>query len=288
MTADVHAPLPPGLRDRVLAAARAARAVGRPLPDIPDISPVEAFARSADAFSGLLSALPVDAWHTPVLRGLAVQGLVGHLTGVEDDVQRALAGDPAVAGADHVGSTQPTAERQSGRSPADTRREWRAAVDRTLDEVRGADLDGVVPVHGMRLPLGALLVVRAFELWTHENDIRQATGLPPSVPDAATLRLMTGLAVCLLPHGVARVTEDVPRADVHLVLTGAGGGTWDVVLGDRSDAAGVGEVCIVADAVGFCRLVADRIGPAELGAQVTGVTALAPTVLAGAAALALD
>jgi uncharacterized protein (TIGR03083 family) len=288
MTADVHAPLPPGLRDRVLAAARTARAVGRPLPDIPDISPVEAFARSADAFFGLLSALPADAWHTPVLRGLAVQGLVGHLTGVEDDVQRALAGDPAVAGADHVGSTQPTAERQSGRSPADTRREWRAAVDRTLDEVRGADLDGGVPVHGMRQPLGALLVVRAFELWTHENDIRQATGLPPSVPDAATLRLMTGLAVCLLPHGVARVTEDVPRADVHLVLTGAGGGTWDVVLGDRSVAAGVGEVCIVADAVGFCRLVADRIGPAELGAHVTGVTALAPTVLAGAAALALD
>ena len=33
-------------------------------------------------------------------------------------------------------------------------------------------------MHGMHLPLGALLVVRAFELWTHDNDIRRAAGLP--------------------------------------------------------------------------------------------------------------
>jgi hypothetical protein len=37
-----------------------------------------------------------------------------------------------------------------------------------------------------------------------------------------------------------------------------------------------------------CRLVADRIGPAELGASVTGPAELAATVLSGAAALALD
>ena len=48
------------------------------------------------------------------------------------------------------------------------------------------------------------------------------------------------------------------------------------------------DVAIVADAVDFCRLVADRIDPAELGASVTGATALASAVLAGAAALALD
>ena len=50
----------------------------------------------------------------------------------------------------------------------------------------------------------------------------------------------------------------------------------------------VSDVVIVADAVRFCRLVADRIAPAEVGASVTGATALASTVLSGAAALALD
>jgi uncharacterized protein (TIGR03083 family) len=279
-------PVPAGLRDRVLAAAREARAAGRPVPDVPAISPPEAFGRAADALLGLLAALPDEAWRAPVLRDLDVQGLVGHLTGVEDDVQRAIAGDPAVAGVDHVASTQPAAERQAGRPPEETRRGLRTAVDRTLGDLRGADLGALTPLHGMQLPLGALLVVRAFELWTHENDVRAVAGLPPSAPDPATLRLMTGLAVDLLPHGVARVAPDAPPVDVHLVLTGPGGGTWDLLLGDRATPAP--EVSIVADAVGFCRLVADRISPAELGAHVTGAAGFAPTVLAGAAALALD
>ena len=50
----------------------------------------------------------------------------------------------------------------------------------------------------------------------------------------------------------------------------------------------VPEVAIVADAVDFCRLVADRIDPAELRAHVTGAAEHAAAVFAGAAALALD
>jgi uncharacterized protein (TIGR03083 family) len=258
------------------------------VPDVPVIAPPEAFSRATDAFLGLLAALPDDAWRTPVLRDLDVQGLVGHLTGVEDDVRRAIAGDPDVAGADHVASTQPAAERQAGRSPEATRREWRTAADRTLAAVARADLAALTPMHGMRLSLGALLVVRAFELWIHENDIRGVVGLSPSVPDPATLRLMTELAVGLLPHGVALVRSDVPPVDVHLVLTGAGGGTWDVAVGPRTAATPAPEVGIVADAVDFCRLVADRIGPVGLRANVTGAAEHAATVFAGAAALALD
>jgi len=267
-------------------AARELRAPGRTVPDVPDISPVEACSRAADAFLGLLTALGDADWRRPVLRDLDVAGLVGHLTGVEDDVQRALDGDHDVAGVDHVASTQAAAEHAASRSPAEARRAWRAAADRTLERVRGADLGAVVRVHGLRLPLGALLVVRAFELWTHENDIRRAAGLPASVPDAATLRRMTELAVRLLPYGVARVSDPVAPLDVHLVLTGTGGGTWDVAVGERTGPAP--EVAIVADAVGFCRLVADRITPADLGAHVSGAARAADVVLAGAAALALD
>jgi uncharacterized protein (TIGR03083 family) len=281
-------PLPPGLTDRVLTAARQARAAGAPQPAVPPIPPDEAFGRSADALLGLLSALTDDAWRLPVLRDLDVQGLVGHLIGVERDVQRALDGDPHVAGADHIGSTQTVAQQQAGRPPSESTREWRVAVDRTLAMVRDADLDAVLPVHGTRLPLAALLVVRAFELWTHENDIRSVAGFPAAVPDPATLRLMTDLAVRLLPYGVARVADDAMTVGVHLVLTGAGGGTWDVVLGEPARPGEAPEVVIVADAVRFCRLVAARIDPAELAAHVSGATSHAPLVLAGAAALALD
>ena len=227
-----------------------AGAVGRPVPDVPEISPVEAFGRAVDALYGMLRALDDADWRRPVLRGLDVQHLIGHLTGVEEDMRRCLSGDPAVAEADHVGSTQPWATRQAGQPPASTRAEWRGAADRTLALAREqADLHAEVALHGMRLPLGALLIVRAFELWTHDNDIRRAAGLPPAVPDASTLRLMTGLAAQLLPYGAARAGLREPTK-VHLVLTGPGGGTWDVVIGDAGlpEPASVG---IVTGAVGI-------------------------------------
>jgi uncharacterized protein (TIGR03083 family) len=251
----------------------------------PQISPAQAFSRAADAFYGLLGVLQAADWRQPALRDLDVQGLVGHLTGVEEDVHRSLAGDPRVAQTSHVGSTQPAADRQAGRSPAETRAEWRRAADRTLDLVREVgDTGAEVAVHGMRLPLSLLLVVRAFELWIHDNDIRQAVGLPPSVPDPSTLSLMTQAAARLLPHAAARGGLREPTS-VHLVLTGPGGGTWDIPIGPGSPAASVG---IVTDAVGFCQLVADRATPDRLDLHITGDPQRAAMVLAAASSLALD
>lgn len=287
MTAEERGPaLPAGLRERVLAASLRARNAGRPEPAAPEISPAEAFTRAADAFYRTLCALREEDWGRPALRGLDVQGLVGHLTGVEEDVHRGLAADPEVADASHVESTQPAAVRQAGRSPPLTRAEWRRAADRTIDLTRTVgDFRAKVAVHGMRLPLGMLLVVRAFELWVHENDIRQAAALPGSEPDASTLRLMTETAARLLPHAAARIGLREPAA-VHLVLTGPGGGTWDIRIGESPPApAAVG---IVTDAVGFCQLAANRVPAAALDLHITGDQGRAAAVLAAASALALD
>ena len=288
MTAEGREPtvLPAGLRERVLAASRQARAAGRPVPEVVEISPAEAFSRAADAFYRLLCALGDDDWRITVLRGLDVQGLVGHLIGVEDDMHRCLSGDPEVADASHVESTQPAAARQAGRPAARTCADWRRAADRTLDLVHAAgDLCAEVAMHGMRLPLGALLVVRAFELWTHDDDIRRAAGLPLTAPDPATLGLMTRLAARLLPHAAARTGLREP-VNVRLVLTGPGGGTWDIAVGEGPPDPV--SVRIIADAVGFCRLVANRVTPADLDLHVTGDPGRAAGVLAAASALALD
>ncbi len=281
--------LPAGLRARVLEASRRARAAGRSVPEVSEIAPVEAFRRAADALYGTLRALSGEDWRRPAIRDLDVQGLVGHLTGVEHDLQRALAGDPAVGRAGHVESTQGAAVRQAGRSPAETLGEWHDAAADTLTQV--AERDGtsaIIALHGLELPLNAWLVARAFELWTHENDIRLASGLQAAVPDAATLTLMTRLAVGLLPHAVAG-TGLGRAARVHLVLTGPGGGTWDVEVGDGGaivpDPA---RASIVTDAAGFCRLVANRASPAGMELHITGDQPAAAGVLAAAASLALD
>ena len=290
-TTDRDQVIPMGLRERVMAASLLARGVGQTVPAVPTIPADEAFERAADAFYGLLGTLSEQGWKTAALRGLDVQELVGHLTGVEHDTHRALAGDPAVADAEHVESTQGSAVRQAGRSPAQTLDEWRRAADHTLELVRAPDGDraadgcaGRIAVHGIRLPLDELLVVRAFELWVHDNDIRRAVGLPPSVPDPPVLRLMSDLAARMLPYAAARM--GLQPTDVHLVLTGAGGGTWDVAIGQ--EAAGRESLAIVADAVGFCRLAANRVTPAELGSHITGDEGRAASVLAAATTLALD
>ena len=279
--------LPTGLRERVMAASLLARAAGQPVPAVPEISGAEAFGRAADAFYRLLCALGEQDWTKPALRGLDVQGLVGHLIGVEQDVQRGIAGDPAVAEASHVASTQGAAVRQVGRSPALTRDDWRRAADRTLDLVREASREQAarVAVHGMRLPLPALLVVRAFELWVHDNDVRRAVDLPPSVPDPPVLRRMSDLAARMLPYAAARTGLREP-VDVHLVLTGPGGGTWEVAVGQGPPRPAA--VAIVTDAVGFCRLAANRVTAASLDLHITGDSRRAAGVLAAASTLALD
>jgi uncharacterized protein (TIGR03083 family) len=292
---ELVAAVPAGLRERVLETAQRSRAAGRPVPDAPEISPAEAFSRAADALYGMLCALDDDRWRVPALRDLDVQGLVGHLIGVESDTQSCLDGDQEVALADHVASTQPAADRQAGRSPAQTRADWRQAASLTLERVRECcergRLGDEVAMHGIRLPLGTLLVVRAFELWTHENDIRRATGLPASAPDASTLRLMTDLAARLLPVGGCRTGLTTP-VRVRLVLTGTGGGTWDVTLGSgpagHADGAEPAVLRIVLGAVDFCRLAASRVDPGELDLHVTGSPDRAADVLAATAALALD
>lgn len=293
MTTPAQTPLPAGLRERVFAAAHAVRPAGRPVPEPPPTSPVEAFRGAARALQATLRELDDERWHLPAVRGLDVQGLVGHLTGVEQDLVRALSGDDEVAHADHVDSTQAVAMRQAGRAPAQTRREWVDAMARTLDLLGNEpDLDRVVSLHRVRMPLGALLVVRTFELWTHENDVRRAVGLPASVPEPGALALMTGLAAALLPRGVALVDDGSGPVDLHLVLTGPGGGTWDVAVGRAADGqvdpGDVPELVVVAEAVAFCRLVANRIRPDELDPHVSGAVETAPRILAGAAALALD
>jgi len=274
---------PAGLRERVMTASLRARPVDQVIPHIPRISPAEAFGRAADAFYALLCALNEPDWRLHVLRDLDVQGLAGHLIGVEDDVQRALSGDPVQA--DHVTSTQPAADRQAGRPAAATRADWRRAADRTLEMVRGADVDAAVTVWGIPLPLGAVLVARAFELWTHENDIRRVAGLRASVPDASTLRLMTELATGMLPFA-ALLTGLPGPINLRLVLTGPGGGTFDVAIG--GDAPEPASITIVTDVVDFCRLAANRASPADLDLYVTGDRDRAPGVLAATSALALD
>jgi uncharacterized protein (TIGR03083 family) len=287
---------PAGLQATVQTAALQTRPAGRPSPGAPDITPLEAYRRSAITVDQLVDALTDDEWRRHALRDMDVQGLIGHLIGVEHHFRAGAGlGDPIEEAEHHIASTQPFVDAQTGRPPAATRAEFRALIDRTLTDLDRAGEDvmaGPATMHGITLPLGSFLVVRAFEMWTHADDIRRAIGRPVAEPDASSLQLMTSLAVALLPAGMAGAERDAGGRSVRLVLTGKGGGTWPTVLA-ADGPAGDGDalepsVRIVADAVAFCRLIANREDQDTFPAQVSGDEDLARDLFAGAAALAFD
>jgi uncharacterized protein (TIGR03083 family) len=274
--------------DGALTEAFAERPPGRLVDEAAAIAPIEVFARAVRAFEALLAELGADDWAAPALRDLDVQGLVGHLIGVEHDFREALAaaGGARPSGAGHVESTQPHALAQSGRSPASTAEDWRAAAAVSLELLRRPPLPERVALHGVELGLEEMLVVRAFELWTHEEDIRRATVRQLRPPDPPSLQRMVDLAIVLLPFVLpARGTT----ASVRLVLIGDAGGTFDVAFSSPVATLGEGpRAHVVADSVDFCRLIANRATGVEVALSLTGDRELAETLLAGAATLALD
>ncbi len=283
---------PADLAHRLEQAALRQRVARRPVDPPEPLTPFEVFAESVASMDGVLSSLGDDEWARSSIRDLTVQGLVGHLIGVERALAAAIVSPAADAGdgltLGHVEGTTAAADAQRGRRPAETLDDWREAVTATLDLIRpmAAEPDGlssVVMLHELSLTLEVLLVVRAFELWTHEEDVRRATGRPLAPPSAASVYAMTSLAVSFLP---LVLEPDSLGRRVSLVFTGEGGGTWHLGTAEGVDQSP--DVRIVADVVDFCRVVADRIDPADFGYHVDGDPDLARRVLEAASTLALD
>jgi uncharacterized protein (TIGR03083 family) len=286
-------PPPPDLRAEVLTGAELKRPWRRPLDEPPVITPLEGYRRTVESLDAILAGLSENEWRRPVLRDLSAQELVGHLIGVERVYQALLGlGSSATGGSDrcdHVPATQPDAETQRGRAPGETRLDWRRRCALTFDHLASLDpraMDEDITLYGVTLSISSTLIFRLFEMWIHEEDIRRATGRPLLAPDPSRLALMTKLAVRALPKGLELAGRPRPGRMARIVLTGSGGGTWQAALG--REAASTPDVRIVADATSFCRLVANRLNPTELGAMITGDETLGADVLAGAMALALD
>ncbi len=271
---------PPDLRSAVLAAA-AARA-----PAPPAATGELALVRhQIAALHQLLGELGDAEWTNPARPyDWTVQGLVAHLGQIEGYVARqlGLTGDGPETGATHhlqVGADAIAAE--GALPPADTAARWHAAalavVDR-LEAGRGPDLDDLVMIHGFPFSVRGLLVARAFELWTHGDDIRRATGRALAAPPPADLRTMSAFSVSTLPLVAALDQADPELAPTRVVLTGEGGGTFD--LGPEGAER---QLLLVLDVVDYCRVVARRTSVDDLpDAVVEGERALADRLVAAA------
>ena len=278
------------LFDRVRTAALAARPAGRPAATEPtSLSPIaqaiDIYRRQVDALDAALDEIPGTAWHTMTDADWTVHELIAHLATVEDYLGSVLGlwtyDIPEGTETDHPAMTELAIVRQISHAPADTIAQWRARVRQLLAAIDdGSRLPARVSFHGLAMSPRNVFVTRAFEVWTHHDDIRRALGQTLTEPPPADVRLMSSLAVRSTPLGLALAGTNHPDRAVRVVLTGGGGGTW--VIGYGANPPAEPDTTFLADAVEFCRMAASRLALDALALDVDGDRSFANDVCVAA------
>ena len=217
-----------------------------------------------------------------------VSELVAHVTVIEEYTAQQFgldaapplsADDPSTR--DHLGMAHDDRSQLASASPAEMLTRWQAASDRIVAHVTstGFDPEQPVPLHGWPFEAASALTVRAFELWTHADDVRRAVGRPLAELAPDELRAMSSASVASLPLLLPLVSERW-LTPTRIVLTGPGGGTFDLGQGAPTSR-------LVVDVVEYCRVVARRRDPAELSLEREGDVDLLADLLHAAQAIAL-
>lgn len=278
--ADAVAP-PAAGRDRLLRVAAAA-----PPPLAEPVTPVALYASRVAAMRELLHDLPADGWHRPAAPyQWTVHGLVAHLLVIERYTASVLGIGPAPFGPgdDHLALGADEIALELAADPSATAARWSSAAQSIVDHIHSDAFrpDAPAPLHEWPFNGASALVARAFELWTHADDIERAVGSAGSPTPAGELRAMSMFSVNTLPYTIALASPDVAMAPARVVLTGDGGGTFDIG-GD-----GQRRALVVADVVDYCRMVARRIEPEALDVSIEGDDRLALGLLRAAQVFAV-
>lgn len=270
---------PPETRMNVL---RAAAARGR---DSLDPTPaLLLFERHVASMTELLVELDDDEWQMQVAPyAWSVHGLMAHLLVIERYMASLVGLVAPVEGDvdDHLGMGTSVIAAEVAGSFRRTFAAWKAQVTDIIAAIRSRPeaLDDRVVFHGWPVSVATLLVVRAFEVWTHADDIRRATGRALQTPPPRDVRAMSMFSVSTLP---LLVPSELVKGPARIVLTGPGGGTFDLD-GPGSERT----VTLVADVLDYCRTAARRIDIDALPAVIEGDRDHAEALLTAARVLAV-
>ncbi len=295
-TVDLLATLPaavplPALRSETVAAALARRGPRPVTLTAPDLHLIES-TRVLD----LLAALPPADWRTPIgptLPDWNVQDLAAHLVASDAVLAETLGVEPFTPETDDQPTprTHPIVARHRTLGPRDTLAELEQAYTATQDAVRRLGPDAPeqpVTWLGINMTLGQALTQRAFEIWTHADDIRAAVGLPLVPPPAPSLAAMSATALETVPILLAAAGVDAEGRRGQITLTGPGGGTYELDLGlEGRPTPAEPEMVLELDVVDFCRGLADRLPAADTRYGAQGDLDLAEALVAALPGLAI-
>jgi uncharacterized protein (TIGR03083 family) len=268
---------PRGLRAAVLGRAQ-------PRPPCADemLDPVEIYHRRVVILRGLLDSLgPYDWDRRATPYDWTVHRLVAHMLVIERYTAARLGLDtPDVDGElghgdDHQSVGSETIRRELERDPEVTATAWAVAARRVADHVRSDAYRPAAPtvLHGWSFSQSSALVARSFELWTHTDDVRRAIGRAPERTAPAELRAMSSFSVRGLFYLVQLQHPNAQVVPVRIVLTGAGGGTYDI------GGPGAPVALAALGVVEYCLLMARRLDLASVSVLYEGDRSVAQMLL---------
>jgi uncharacterized protein (TIGR03083 family) len=288
-----------GLRSRVLASAPRRRT---PPPPVAAASPIEVHRTELSRAVLLLCDLAPGDWARPVdppeLDGWTVHDLAVHLV-ANESLLAANLGVP-VPGiperqTDNEGRAAEAQARHRDLPPDQAIAELEASAEAADGAVvaRGeARLDEQIDWWGGRTATGIALMIRAFETWTHADDIRRSIGAEPVSPPPLSLVTMTNAACGLVTSLLAVRGAYHPGRFVRFRFDDLGV-AWDVDLGvvggvvPASDAGAGVHATITTGALAFCRAVSARLPETGLPHRAEGDARLAADIVDALPALAV-
>lgn len=273
---DALAP-PRDVRAAVFERARATRAPRRQ-------TPLEVHTEVEGTLVELLDEVPDSALELPTLNGLSVRELVAHLAAMESLLAMWM-GVPTFPEVEDERLEERTA------AVVEVTRSWTFAEvialwRRSMAAVRSAAPDAATSRwFGSEMPTGLVLLVRAFETWTHTDDIRRSLGRALDSPSAAALRTMAEGSMTMVPTALEKTGLTRHGRSARIVLTGPGGGAWNVPMEIGAE-VGSPDVTVTLPVVEWCRRFSERLSAEDLDVSIEGERELGTALVAAAPAFA--
>lgn len=266
------------MRARVIGAAHAQR----PPVAIDPATAIEVHRIEGERLLMLLHRLRDEQWSLPLdppeFAGWTIKDLVAHLASNEGNAAQVLGLSHPVLPETTNDNEARTAEvlvRHRSMTDAETLAELEAcfrAVDEKVTELGVEGIEEDIQWWGMDIRIMTMLIVRSFETWTHADDIRRAVGLPQLPPPATSIARMSQVAASWAPLMMLNRGHDLSGTAIELHLTGVGGGAHFVNLGfEELDPGTHAPAAVVTiDVLDYCRVIGDRLDPADVSYEATG------------------